>query len=418
MSVIAIYSGIFCMGEQVVRDLASDMEYRVISDDEIVEEASKLSGLDVSKIKRAFTTKTSVFNKFTHEKESSIAHLRLALAEIFCDDNFIIHGFGALLIPKEISHVLTVCLIAEMKFRLEVAAKERGLSEKEAGKVIRKEDENCVEWTNTLFKQDDPWDPELYDIMVPVHKASVEDTVALIKKNSEKTVLEPTETSKKACDDFKIASRAEAALSKEGHNVEVTSNAGSVTLTVNKHVLMLGRLQEELRSIVEGVNGVKSVETTVGKDFHRSDIYRKHDFESPSKVLLVDDEREFVQTLSERLMLRDMGSAVAYDGESALNLIKEDEPEVMLLDLKMPGIDGLEVLRKVKETRPEIEVIILTGHGSDTDKEMCMKLGAFAYLQKPLDIDLLSDTIRKANDKIHLNRAGRDDSCVKLDSDE
>jgi two-component system response regulator CpxR len=128
----------------------------------------------------------------------------------------------------------------------------------------------------------------------------------------------------------------------------------------------------------------------------------------PSKVLLVDDEREFVQTLSERLMMRDMGSAVAYDGESALKLIKDDEPEVIIVDLKMPGIDGFEVLRKVKETRPEIEVIIVTGHGSEEDRRLCMDLGAFAYLQKPLDINALSETIQEANEKIRRKKGERD----------
>ena len=168
---------------------------------------------------------------------------------------------------------------------------------------------------------------------------------------------------------------------------------------------MLSRLQDELKSIAEQVPGVKAVETKVGKDFHKSDIYRKYNFEMPSKVLLVDDEREFVQTLSERLMMRDMGPAVVYDGESALNLINEDEPDVMILDLKMPDIDGLEVLRKVKQTRPEIEVIILTGHGNEADRKLCMELGAFAYLQKPLDINVLSDTIQKANEKIRRKKA-------------
>jgi YesN/AraC family two-component response regulator len=104
-------------------------------------------------------------------------------------------------------------------------------------------------------------------------------------------------------------------------------------------------------------------------------------------------------------MMRDMGSAVAYDGASALNLIQEDEPDVMIVDLKMPGVDGLEVLRKVKETRPEIEVIILTGHGNEADRELCMQLGAFAYLQKPLDINVLSETIQKANEKIRRKKA-------------
>jgi DNA-binding NtrC family response regulator len=99
-----------------------------------------------------------------------------------------------------------------------------------------------------------------------------------------------------------------------------------------------------------------------------------------------------------------MGSAVAFDGESALDLIAEDEPEVMLLDLKMPGIDGIEVLRQVKKTRPAVEVIILTGHGSEADRETCMKLGAFAYLHKPVDIDVLSETIKRANEKIRHER--------------
>ena len=148
---------------------------------------------------------------------------------------------------------------------------------------------------------------------------------------------------------------------------------------------------------------MQSVTTKVGKGYYQTDIYRKADFELPSKVLLVDDEREFVQTLSERLLMRDMGSAVAYDGESALSMINEDEPEVMILDLKMPGIDGIEVLRRVKQTRPEIEVIILTGHGSQADRKTCLELGAFAYLQKPVDIDLLTETLKKAKEKMRQN---------------
>ena len=143
---------------------------------------------------------------------------------------------------------------------------------------------------------------------------------------------------------------------------------------------MLSRLEEDLKSIANGIPGVKSVKTRIGPDFYRTDIYRRQDFEMPSKILLVDDEREFVQTLSERLLMREMGSVVAYDGESALELIKEDEPDVMILDLRMPGIDGIEVLRRVKETQPGIEVIILTGHGSEADRQTCMELGAFAYL--------------------------------------
>lgn len=124
----------------------------------------------------------------------------------------------------------------------------------------------------------------------------------------------------------------------------------------------------------------------------------------PAKILLVDDDREFAKTLSEHLLIRDMGSSVTYDGQSALELIREDEPEVMILDLRMPGIDGFEVLKRVKTTNPDIEVIILTGYGSEADRQECLEMGTFAYLQKPVDIDELSETIKKANEQIRLKQ--------------
>ena len=401
MPVITIFSGIFCLEEPVIRQVISDTGYKLITDNDIVKEASAVSGIAEAKIIRAFNAKNSIFNKFTHEKERSIAHLKFSLANmLFSSDNFIISGFTSMLVPEEISHVLRVCLIADMKNRLSIAGKRDRLSENEAAKKIHKQDENCAVWINTIFQNKDPWAPSLYDIVIPVDKASVREAAETIIKNLKKDVVIPTEDSKKAVYDFRISASVEIALANEGHNVQVSSRDGLVTIIINKHVLMLNRLEEELKSIAEKVKGVKSVETKVSKDYYKADIYRKYDFELPSKVLLVDDEREFAQTLSERLLMRDMGSAIAYDGESALKVVSEDEPEVMILDLKMPGIDGIEVLHRVKQSRPDIEVIILTGHGSEADKEVCMKLGAFAYLHKPVDINVLSETLKKANEKI------------------
>ncbi|PIU50534.1 MAG: response regulator [Desulfobacterales bacterium CG07_land_8_20_14_0_80_52_14] len=114
------------------------------------------------------------------------------------------------------------------------------------------------------------------------------------------------------------------------------------------------------------------------------------------KVLLVDDEEEFVTSLSERIKMRELGSEVALNGEKALQIVKDQVPDVMILDLKMPGIDGMEVLRRVKKAYPEVEVIILTGHGSEKDEEEARRLGAFDYLQKPVDIDNLVQRIKHA----------------------
>ncbi|MBS0013271.1 MAG: response regulator [Desulfobacterales bacterium] len=114
------------------------------------------------------------------------------------------------------------------------------------------------------------------------------------------------------------------------------------------------------------------------------------------RILLVDDEEEFVTTLSERMEMRGFDASVAFDGQKAMESLKTRIPDVMVLDLRMPGIDGMEVLERVKKQNPEIQVIILTGHGSDQDAEQAWRLGAFDYLQKPVGVDALVESIRKA----------------------
>ena len=405
MSVITIFSGIFCSADAVVKDVMDSTGYRLIDDSQVVVDAARLSGMLETKIRRAFSTKTSVFNKFTHEKEYSIAALRLSLARALADGPAVVHGFASHLITPGLNHVLKVCLIAESAYRITQAGALQDVEEKEALKRIHACDADCAAWTGSLRRVPDPWDETLYDIVIPMNRVDVARAGALIEENLIKDALRRTPESVQQEKDFLLAATVGMALCRAGHDVQTVADQGRLTLTINKQVLMLSRLEEELKSIAGAIDGVVSVTTRVGEDFHQTHIYRKHNFESPSRVLLVDDEREFVQTLSERLELRDMGSVVAYDGESALSLVNNDDPEVMIIDLKMPGIDGMEILRQVKRTRPEIEVIVLTGHGSEDDRRQCMALGAFAYMQKPVDIDELSDTLKRAHEKIRQTHA-------------
>ncbi|GAB6904894.1 hypothetical protein DESC_480177 [Desulfosarcina cetonica] len=252
MSVITLFSGIFCNADAVVRDLMQSTGYPLIDDDRIVAMAADLSGMPEGKIRRAFSAKTSVFNKFTHEKEYSIACLRLALATELARGPAVVFGACGLLLPQTIAHVLRVCLIAETPYRIAQARDHLGLDEEESLHQIHRADADNAAWIDTLWGMADPWNESLYD--------------------------------------------------------------------------------------------------------------------------------------------------------SALALVDEDEPEVMIIDLKMPGIDGMEILRQIKKTRPQIEVIVLTGHGSEHDRQQCMALGAFAYLQKPVDIEALSQTLKMAHAKIrHAN---------------
>ncbi|RLB99919.1 MAG: response regulator [Deltaproteobacteria bacterium] len=400
MPIITLFSGVFCGKKTVLKNLKDRTGYKHVTDDDIVKQVELLTGLQESKIRRAFSSKTSVFNEFTHEKECSIAHMRLAVAEMLMDEELIIDGFSSLLIPGNIDHVLRVCLVAEMPYRVAQAKTNHLLDEKEAKRTIRQEDGDRAAWIEALHSNPDPWAGELYDMVIPMQGLDENQAGALIEEYLHKNVLHKTEPSEKAYENFLLSSRVQAVLCKAGHDVTADAKHGAVVVHINKHVLMLDRLEDELKSIAGKVPGVKSVATRVDMGYQRCNIYRKHEAGVPSRVLLVDDEREFVQTLSERLQLRDMGSAVVYDGKSALNIVKNDEPEVIIIDLKMPGIDGIGVLKKVKTERPDIEVVVLTGHGSEKDRQMCMDLGAFDYLQKPVDINHLSKVLKNAHKKI------------------
>ncbi|HSN57803.1 MAG TPA: response regulator [Candidatus Sulfomarinibacteraceae bacterium] len=412
MSLMSVVSATFSGAEKILEGVLERTGLPSVDDAALAVRAAERSGMSEAAIVKAFSARPSVFNSFTRDRERAVAHLKVEVAEAVARDGLVISGFCALLVPESVSHALRICLVADLYSRLELAKRVADLGDKAATREIRRHDEDLAAWAKDHRGSDDPWAPSLYDIVLPTDKTPAADAVALIVESLGRQAVQPTEASRRAVEDFLVAARVERELAAAGHHVGVACSRGHVTLTINKHVLMLGRLEDELKEIAGPVEGVRGVETRVGRDFYQTDIYRKVDFETPSRVLLVDDEREFVQTLSERLEMRDVGSAVAYDGESALQMVEQDEPDVMILDLKMPGIDGIEVLRRVKDTNPHIEVIILTGHGSDQDCKTCMELGAFAYLQKPVDIEALSETLRKANEKAKESarlRARKDD---------
>ncbi len=118
---------------------------------------------------------------------------------------------------------------------------------------------------------------------------------------------------------------------------------------------------------------------------------------SIARVLLVDDEVGFVETMVKRLTKRDLEVLPAYDGPEGLAALKENPGiEVVILDVKMPGMDGIETLGKVKASFPLVEVIMLTGHATVESAIEGMKKGAFDYLMKPCEIDLLVSKVTEA----------------------
>jgi len=114
------------------------------------------------------------------------------------------------------------------------------------------------------------------------------------------------------------------------------------------------------------------------------------------RVLLVDDEEQFVETLAMRLEARDFAVATAFNGDQALDYLKGNEADVVVLDVLMPGLSGIDTLGMIKKIRPLTEVIMLTGHATVETAIEGMKLGAYDYLMKPTEIEDLVAKITKA----------------------
>ena len=117
------------------------------------------------------------------------------------------------------------------------------------------------------------------------------------------------------------------------------------------------------------------------------------------KVLLVDDEEDLAVHMAERLVTRGFSAEAVYDGPSAVDYVREKPVDVVVLDLQMPGMDGIETLKAVKEINPDLAVIMLTGYGTMETALEGKKMGAYEYLIKPCDIVGLAALIRVAHEK-------------------
>jgi DNA-binding NtrC family response regulator len=118
-----------------------------------------------------------------------------------------------------------------------------------------------------------------------------------------------------------------------------------------------------------------------------------------AKILLVDDEKDFLEVMRERLEARGYSVATAISAAEALQMIKTDFFDAVILDLQMPGMDGLETLQQMKAKRPELQVILLTGHASVEKGVEAIKLGAMDFVEKPADLDSLGQKIEKAKEQ-------------------
>ena len=122
------------------------------------------------------------------------------------------------------------------------------------------------------------------------------------------------------------------------------------------------------------------------------------------KVLVVDDELDFLETIVKRLKARKIEVTGVESGFKALDAVMAQDVDVVILDVKMPGMDGIETLREMKKKKPLVEVIMLTGHASVESGIQGMQLGAFDYVMKPVALDELLEKVRQAYERKLINQ--------------
>ncbi len=398
MFIISIVSPKGCNEQFVIEQLVEKTGFNLVTDDDVFRKGAQLFNIKDKKCRASVFDASSfvAFDKFKHKKHLCI--FKIALAQSLLDFKKIYYGVGTYFIPNNLKNVLKICLGADLSFRIGNYAKNERIPLHQAEKAVKEYDKSLVQFSN-YYLDKAPFSPEYFDANIDVSRYKIEQIANKIYELLQSKSTESIDMARKKVQELITAYRVQLHFFHLGEDVETTFVDGKLTIFIKKYKIRMENYFKQIKENIPDFPEIKESEVIPGKDIAiPSSMAIK--LERPQKVLLVDDEIEFVDTLSERLQSREFKTAVAYSGEEAIESLAKDLPDVMILDLKMPGIDGIEVLRRVKQEHPETEVIILTGHGSEKEKQIAYELGAFAYLEKPVDIDVLSDTIRRAYEKI------------------
>ncbi len=399
MTIVTIDSMSFCPGSAVAQIVAEQLDFSLVKEEDLILEAAKQSRISTAAFRRLIDGTAKITDAFKDNRPVQLATLYTVLAAALERDNCVVESRFGYFVPKALTHVLKVAIVASAAFRT-ARAVETGSSSKRAGRQIKRDEDARAEWA-ALVLGEAPWAAALFDMLLLSDSKTAEEIAGRIVSNARKPLIETTSSSLDALKDFRLAADLRLVFAMRGHDVDVRCENGNVEILIKNHTLFIERLKRQLVEIAAPFEGVRHVSARPGPRYKEAGIYLDVRSALPRKVLLVDDEKAFVETLSKRLETRHIDSVVAYGGAEALIRMRQDEPDVMVLDLKMPGIDGLEVLRSVRENNPKTEVIILTGHGSETEERLVFQLGAFAYLRKPIDIGELTETMSRAYEKVH-----------------
>lgn len=261
MSIITISRGSYTRGKEVAERVAKEFGYECVAREAVVEASQEFKVPEV-KLVRALHDAPSLLDRFSYGKEKFVALYHLCFLEHLQKDNVVYHGLAGHFLLKGVSHVLKVRILSDMEDRIKLEMEREKISEKDAARILKNDDEERRKWSKHLYGIDTN-DPGLYDLLIHIRKITVDDAVDIICHTARLGHFKTTPESKQAFEDLLLAARVKVAIIDQAPNAQVTSKKCDVRVRISSSEYRDEKLVEGLTEIIKEVPGVKGVDINV-----------------------------------------------------------------------------------------------------------------------------------------------------------
>ena len=255
MAVITISRGSNSRGKEVAERVAKKLGYDCISRDVLLE-ASERFNISEIRLNRAIHDGPSILERFTYGKEEYITYIEAALLKYLREDNIVYHGLAGHFFVQNITHVLKIRIIADMKERVRIEMNKKKISWDEAEQIIKNDDEQRKKWSLSLYGMDTA-NPSLYDLLIHIGRLSTEDAADIICRTAKLNCFQTTPESQKIMDDMALIARLKASLIKINRHIEVSMTNDDINITARLRepdAKVMARLNETATAIVKNGN--------------------------------------------------------------------------------------------------------------------------------------------------------------------
>jgi cytidylate kinase len=257
MTIITISRGSYSRGKEIAEKVAEKLGYECVARDVLLETSEDYHIPEI-KLVRAIHDAPTILERFGYSKEKYIAYFKSDFLKHMRKDNVVYHGLAGHFLLQGVSHVLKVRIVVDMEDRIQLEMEREKISEKEAAKVLKNDDEERRKWSQYLFGID-TWDPSLYDLVIHIRKITTDLAVEIICSTAKEPQFQTTPESMSVMDDLLLSAEVYLALVPLMPQAEVSAKDGAVMVKARGNLSQELRLSTEVKEILKDIPGVKEV---------------------------------------------------------------------------------------------------------------------------------------------------------------